>query len=115
MRRILPSLLALLLTVSAVPALAQSQAANGAIEGTVRDDSGGVLPGVTVALLNTDTGTQRIVITNESGLYRAVLLPLGSYRLAAELAGFKKYEQSGIELSAGKTAEINVTMQVGDL
>ena len=115
MRRILPFLLALLLMVSAVPALAQSQAANGAIEGTVRDNSGGVLPGVTVALVNTDTGTQRIVITNESGLYRAVLLPLGTYRLTAELAGFKKYEQAGIELNAGRTAEINVTLQVGDL
>ena len=115
MRRILPFMLALLLMVSAVPALAQSQAANGAIEGTVRDNSGGVLPGVTVALVNTDTGTQRIVITNESGLYRAVLLPLGTYRLTAELAGFKKYEQAGIELNAGRTAEINVTLQVGDL
>jgi len=115
MRRILPCLLALLLIGAAVPALAQSQAANGAIEGTVRDSSGGVLPGVTVALLNTDTGTQRIVVTSESGLYRAVLLPLGTYRLTAELAGFKKHEQAGIELSAGKTAEINVTLQVGDL
>ena len=115
MRRILPFLLALLLMVSAVPALAQSQAANGAIEGTVRDNSGGVLPGVTVALVNTDTGTQRIVITNESGLYRALLLPLGTYRLTAELAGFKKYEQAGVGLNAGRTAEINVTLQVGDL
>ena len=71
MRRILPFLLALLLMVSAVPALAQSQAANGTIEGTVRDNSGGVLPGVTVTVVNTDTGAQRVVVTNESGLYRA--------------------------------------------
>ena len=115
MRRILPSLLALLVMFSAVPALAQSQAANGAIEGTVRDSSGGVLPGVTVAVVNIDTGTQRIVVTNESGLYRAVLLPLGRYRMTAELPGFKKHEQDGIELGAGRTAEINFTLQVGDL
>jgi hypothetical protein len=115
MRRALPSLLALLLVASAVPALAQSQAANGAIEGTIRDNSGGVLPGVTVALVNADTGAQRIVVTNESGLYRAVLLPLGTYRVTAELAGFKKHDQAGIELSAGRTAEINITLQVGDL
>ncbi len=115
MRRIVPSLLALLLMFSAVPALAQSQAANGAIEGTVRDNSGGVLPGVTVALVNIDTGTQRIVVTNESGLYRAVLLPLGTLPVTAELPGFKKYEQAGIELGAGRTAEINITLQVGDL
>ena len=115
MRRILPSLLALLLVVSAAPALAQSQAANGAIEGTVRDNSGGVLPGVTVSVVNADTGTLRIVVTNESGLYRAVLLPLGTYRVTAELAGFKKHDQGGIELGAGRTAEINITLQVGDL
>jgi hypothetical protein len=115
MRRILPCLLALLLVVSAAPALAQSQAANGAIEGTVRDNSGGVLPGVTVSVANADTGTLRIVVTNESGLYRAVLLPLGTYRVTAELAGFKKHEQGGIELGAGRTAEINITLQVGDL
>jgi len=115
MRRILPSLLALLLVVSAAPALAQSQAANGAIEGTVRDNSGGVLPGVTVSVVNADTGTLRIVVTNESGLYRAVLLPLGTYRVTAELSGVKKHEQAGIELNAGRTAEINITLQVGDL
>ena len=115
MRRVLSSVLALLLVASAAPALAQSQAANGAIEGTVRDSSGGVLPGVTVEIANTDTGTQRIAVTNESGLYRAVLLPLGSYRLTAELAGFKKHERAGITISAGQTAEINVTMSVGDL
>jgi len=115
MRRVLSSVLALLLVVSAAPALAQSQAANGAIEGTVRDSSGGVLPGVTVEIVNIDTGTQRIAVTNESGLYRAVLLPLGTYRLTAELAGFKKHERAGITISAGQTAEINVTMSVGDL
>ena len=115
MRRTLPALLALLLMVSAQPAAAQSQAANGAIEGTVRDNSGGVLPGVTVALVNTDTGAQRIVVTNDRGFYRAVLLPLGRYQLTAELAGFKKFEQAGIELGAGRTAEIDITMSVGDL
>jgi len=115
MRRVLSSVLALLLVASAAPALAQSQAANGAIEGTVRDNSGGVLPGVTVEIVNTDTGTQRIAVTNESGLYRAVLLPLGTYRLTAELAGFKKHERAGIVLGAGSTAEINITLDVGDV
>ena len=43
-------------------AFAQSQAINGTIEGTVKDASGAVLPGVTVTVLNTDTGTQRVVV-----------------------------------------------------
>ena len=114
-RRLAPLLALLLLALAAVPAAAQSQAANGTIEGTVRDTSGAVLPGVTVAMTNIDTGAERIVLTNESGFYRAPLLPLGSYRVVAELAGFKRYEQTGIDLGAGRTAVIDITLSVGDV
>src|SRR5207302_4056620 len=84
---------ALLIAAVALPASAQSQAANGAIEGTIVDTSGGVLPGVTVTMTNTETGAERSVVTNENGLYRSQLLPLGTYRVVAELPGFKKYEE----------------------
>jgi hypothetical protein len=104
---------ALLATLLAAPAFAQSQAVNGTIEGTVSDASGGVLPGVTVTITNIDTGLERSVVTTIEGFYRALLLPLGQYRVAAELQGFKKAEQSGISLSAGETATINVTLSVG--
>src|SRR4051812_1110267 len=104
---------ALLAVLMAGPAFAQSQAANGSIEGTVMDTSSGVLPGVTVTITNTDTGTERSVLTNVDGLYRAVLLPLGRYRVVAELQGFKKHEQGGISLGAGDTARINITLAVG--
>src|SRR3989442_77081 len=97
----------------AIPGWAQSQAANGAIEGTVSDTSGGVLPGVTVTITSVDTGAQRIVITNEKGLYRAPLLPLGTYRVLAELPGFKKFEQTDIHLSVGQTAVVNATLSIG--
>ncbi|HEX3703400.1 MAG TPA: TonB-dependent receptor [Vicinamibacterales bacterium] len=97
------------------PAYAQSTATNGAIEGTVLDASGGVLPGVTVTITNTQTGAEQTVVTNEKGLYRAPLLPLGTYRVVAELQGFKKFEQTGITLSVGQTALINVTLGVGTL
>src|SRR5438552_18173126 len=105
----------LLTLVLAGPALAQSQAANGAIEGTVVDASGGVLPGVTVTITNVETGAERSVITNENGLYRAQLLPLGTYRVVAELPGFKKYEESNIKLGAGQTAVVNATLSVGQV
>jgi hypothetical protein len=94
-------------------AYAQAQAANGNIEGTVRDASGAVLPGVTVSVTNTDTGAQRVVVSNETGTYRAVLLPLGTYTVTAELPGFKTYEQKGLPLSAGQSAVVDVTMSVG--
>ena len=108
------ALLTLLLSLSFVTsAAAQGQAINGTIEGTITDESGGVLPGVTVTLTNTGTGDARVVLTNESGFYRAPLLPLGVYRVSAELSGFKKFEQTGISLSAGQVAVIDVRLGVG--
>ncbi|HYB97134.1 MAG TPA: TonB-dependent receptor [Vicinamibacterales bacterium] len=96
-------------------AFAQSTAINGTIEGTVKDEQGALLPGVTVTVTNLDTGDQRVVVTNESGLYRAPLLSLGTYRVAAELQGFKKFEQTGVSLRAGQTAVIDVSLSVGAL
>ncbi|HEY6360308.1 MAG TPA: carboxypeptidase-like regulatory domain-containing protein, partial [Vicinamibacterales bacterium] len=110
----LPVAFAFLLSLSfAAAAAAQGQAINGTIEGSVVDDSGAVLPGVTVTVSNTDTGDTRVVITNESGVFRAPLLPLGSYRVAAELQGFRRYEQTGVTLSAGQVAVIDVKLGVG--
>jgi carboxypeptidase family protein/TonB-dependent receptor-like protein len=107
-------ILSMLMSVSlAVPAFAQSTAANGAIEGTVSDSSGGVLPGVTVTVVQQETGTERSTVTNQLGLYRLPLLPLGTYRVTAELQGFKKFEQVGVKLSVGETAVVNATLSVG--
>ena len=105
--------LALVLVAPAASAAAQSQAINGTIEGTVLDAQGAVLPGVTITVANIDTGDQRVVVTNDSGLFRAPLLTLGAYRVTAELQGFRKFEQTGVRLSAGSTAVINITLTVG--
>src|ERR1044072_434112 len=94
---------------------AQGQAINGAIEGTVTDESGAVLPGVTVTVTNVDTGETRSVVTNDRGVYRAPLLPLGAYRISAELQGFKKYDEAGISLSAGQVAGVDIKLTVGAL
>ena len=102
-----------ILLAFAATASAQSQAANGSIEGTVSDAQGGVLPGVTVTVVNTDQGVERSVVTNEKGFYRALLLPLGSYKVSAELQGFKKFEQTGVTVSVGSTAVVNATLSVG--
>jgi len=96
-------------------AFAQAQAANGNIEGTVRDGSGAVLPAVTVTVTNTDTGAARSTLTNEQGVYRALLLPLGGYTISAELQGFRKYEQTGLTLSAGQTIVANIELGVGNV
>lgn len=113
--RVASGLLLALLALTAAPARAQSTAINGTIEGSVKDAQGGLLPGVTVTVRNTDTGAERTVVTNEAGVYRAPLLPLGTYDVTAELAGFKKQQQTAIPIAAGSTAVINVTMAVGTI
>lgn len=116
MFRVLRVLFVLMLVLSgAARSFAQSQAINGTIEGTIADESGAALPGVSVTVANLDTGDTRVVVSNQDGVYRAPLLPLGRYRVAAELQGFKKFEQQGLTLSAGQSAIINVTLSVGSL
>src|SRR5688572_29783427 len=113
MFRILTALLVTLVTGGS--AFAQSQAINGTIEGTVVDEQGAVLPGVTVTVVNLDTGGSRVAVTNESGLYRALLLPLGTYKVSAELQGFRTFEQTGVTITAGRTAVIDIKLTVGML
>src|SRR5688572_12323786 len=112
--RLLPLLTAALLAVAS-PVFSQSQAINGSIEGTVKDPSGAVLPGVSVTLRNIDTGAERVVVTNNDGVFRAPLLPLGVFKLSASLQGFKAYEQTGIEVRAGSSIVLNLTMDVGTM
>ena len=105
----------LLAVVIPAVASAQATAVNGNIEGIVRDTTGAALPGVAVTVTNMDTGTTRTSVTNEDGVYRAILLPLGRYRIVAELQGFKTFEQQGVSLSARQTALINVELSVGSV
>jgi hypothetical protein len=92
---------------------AQSQAINGTIEGVVRDPTGAALPGATVTVTQLETGARRVLTTAADGSYRALLLPLGSYRVRAELQGFKAVEQAGIQLSAGQTLAVDARLEVG--
>src|SRR5437870_9821050 len=83
--------------------LAQSQATTGVIEGTVVDASGAALPGVTVSVHNTATNYEQQAVTDSAGRFRAVLLPLGPYEVAASLEGFGKSAQKGLDLQLGQT------------
>src|SRR5688572_9970221 len=85
------------------------------ISGTVRDESGGVLPGVDVTATNTNTGATRSAVTDATGQYVLTNLPLGPYRLQAHLSGFRTYERTGIVLQVGGSPTINVTLGLGAL
>src|SRR5688572_29566601 len=104
------SALILLLTSSA--AWAQSTAQ---LTGTVRDESGAVLPGVTVTATQTDTGLVRTVVSDETGGYLLTNLPIGPYRLEVALQGFRTYVQTGLVLQVGATPTVDAVLGVGSL
>ena len=100
----------LLLTTSAAWAQATAQ-----MSGTVRDEGGGVLPGVTVTVTQTDTGLVRTAVSDETGGYLLTNLPTGPYRLEVGLQGFKTYVQTGIVLQVGGTPTVNAVLAIGTL
>ena len=89
--------------------------ATAQINGTVRDQSGAVLPGVEITATQTDTGVARTSVTNETGSYILPNLPVGPYRLEATLPGFRTYVQTGIVLQVDSNPTINPVLVVGQV
>lgn len=89
--------------------------ATAQINGTVVDSSGGVLPGVTVSAVQTETGFRREAVSDETGSYVLLNLPLGPYRLEAMLSGFRAFSQTGIVLQVNSNPVIPITMQLGSV
>jgi hypothetical protein len=104
--------LALILLLTAGAAWAQATAQ---LSGTVRDESGAVLPGVTVTVTQTDTGLVRTVVSDETGGYLLTNLPTGPYRLEVALQGFRTYVQTGIVLQVNGSPVINPILEVGQV
>jgi len=96
------------------PISAQS-AATGALVGTVTDGSGGAMPGLTVTAVIPETGTKRTTTTDDSGIYRILVLPPGRYSLEFSISGFKTQVRSGIVVNVAETHTLNVVMEVGEL
>src|SRR5438046_7036939 len=83
------------------------------LSGTVRDQSGAVLPGVALKATQTATGLERSVLTNETGSYILPNLPVGPYKLEASLSGFRTFAQTGIVLQVDSNPVINISPQAG--
>jgi Carboxypeptidase regulatory-like domain len=89
--------------------------ATAQISGTVRDQSGAVMPGVEITATQTETGIARTTVTNETGSYVLPNLGLGPYRLEAGLPGFRTYVQTGIVLQVNSNPAINPVLEVGQV
>ncbi len=89
------------------------QSNRGAITGTVSDAAGALVPGVQVVLINTETGARSDTVTTGTGNYSLLQLPVGTYTLAVERAGFSKYEQTNIQVQLAVTTRVDVVLTVG--
>src|ERR1700736_3301562 len=89
--------------------------ATAQISGTVKDGSGGVLPGVDITVTQTDTGQKRNAVSEADGSYLIPNLAVGPYRLEAVLQGFRTFAQTGIVLQVGASPVINVAMAIGQV
>jgi Carboxypeptidase regulatory-like domain/TonB dependent receptor len=90
-----------------------SQGSFGRILGTVTDQSGGVVSGATVTVVDTDRGVTKSLVTNEAGEYNAPTLNPGKYKVRAEAKGFKTIERENIVLEVGKEIRADVSLVPG--
>ena len=103
----------LLAVLVAGPAAAQQGTTE--LRGRVVDSQGAVLPGVTVTVRNQATGMYRETVTGADGSFIASGLVPGTYEVLAQLEGFKKFDRRDLLLEVGKTASIEVPLEVGSL
>ena len=98
-------------------ALAQGGGASstGTIQGRVADAQGAVLPGVTVTATSPALIQPQTTVTSETGNYRFPAVPPGTYELSFELAGFNTLKRSGISITLGFTAQVNVELALATL
>jgi hypothetical protein len=111
--------LCLLLSAIILPSFyqiqAQSQALNGQIEGVVTDAQGAAVPNASITVRNIEKGSEVQINTDENGVYRAPLLPLGTFRITVEAPNFNRLVREGITLSAGQTATVDMSLTAGDV
>lgn len=93
----------------------KAQVLYGSILGTVTDQSGAVIPGAHVTVVNPKTGLKREVDSDSSGLYSFSNLPEGTYDLTASSKGFKEYKQTSVEVGVGSQVRVDFKMEVGQV
>jgi hypothetical protein len=102
----------LLLLCLAVPGFPQNTN-SGDIRGVVTDPTGAVIPAATVTILNIDTGVAKTLTTNQDGIYDAVSILPGNYKLTFHKDGFNQLVRDGVTLQVGAPLTVNAQLNVG--
>lgn len=101
------------LCLLALPGPARAQVDRGTITGTVSDTTGAVIPGVQVVAVNPATGQAFKAVTNSSGIYNLLNLPIATYDITYSKADYSTFAQHGVAIQVQQKAQINVQLQVG--
>src|SRR4030095_8219054 len=94
---------------------ASAQTGDGSLRGYVKDQQGGVLPGVTVTATSPALLAPVVAVSDTAGYYRVNNLPPGTYALSAELTGFAGYKREGILMRAGSTFSVDIEMTLSSV
>src|SRR6266478_3331179 len=108
-------LVCVFVSLLAAASLLYSQGPAATISGTVKDQSGAVLPGASVQVSSQETGRSRTVVTDSGGKYRVPALELGTYKVQASLAGFRTTVKSEVMLTLGSEVVVDLTAEVGQV
>jgi len=111
--RVLLFMTVFILGIPSTQRVAHGQTTTGSIYGTVSDNSGAVVPGVSVTATNTQTGTKKVTTTGGSGDYTFLVLDPGDYTVSTQVTGFQTQTQTGIRLAAAQSVHVNFSLQVG--
>src|SRR5439155_9696197 len=90
-----------------------SQTANGRISGTVKDQSGALIPGAAVTITDVARGVARNLTTDEAGAYSAPNLIPGTYTIRAEFGGFRAFQRENIRLEVAQEINVDIVLQAG--
>ncbi len=107
--------LVLLLVVSGVPAFLQAQDATGKIAGVITDPSGSVVPQAKVTATNVETKISKITLTDASGFYQILSVPIGTYRVSVEVTGFSKMTSAPSALEINQTLRVDLKLEIGSV
>jgi len=111
MKKLQFCLVAISMLLVALGAFAQVQ--NGQFTGTVTDPSGAAIPNAKVTVTNMGTNLSVTTASNQSGLYVVRELPVGTYKISAEVKGFKTTTDSNLALNAGTIQRVDFRMELG--
>jgi hypothetical protein len=103
------------LTLFAFTSSALAQQGTADLRGRVVDSQGGVLPGVAIVVRHQESGLFREAVSSSDGTFLMSAMTPGVYEVTAELAGFRKYSQREVRLEVGRTAQVELKLEVGGL